>query len=821
MERLRNLTGAQKDLVAIVVLFALSGLFLANVLLTNQVLVGDTLARYIPWNQYAEDEEQLPVNYEFDTLLTYYPYLLVARQTIEEGQLPLWNPSILGGMPVVAAAPWLGLFYPPYVLFYVVDALKALGYVTFLHLALAGAFTYLYLRSIEIRRLAAIMGAASFGLGGFLLANLTWLPRVSTVIWTPLVLLSVENCVVRGKRLYALLGAVAVAMCALAGNTAVMVYVLLISGLYAVFRLAWAWRQKGGRFAVEGAGLMGVLLCLGFLLSAVQLVPSAEAARYASRVQLPYEERIEGGRSPIALATALVPDVFGNPVDRSWGRNEFGKNIPGTYGETSLYVGIAPLFLAGWAVARRRDGFTAFFAGVVLLSLLIFLDTPVFGLLYEVPLFKIGRQIEAKALWGLATSVLAALGLATLLDRPRRQERRALRGAWVSLLVAAMLILVGLALTGHLLGMGEGSGTTGLAADWYRYNVSNFLRLSLLALACGGVLLLWARGLLGSTALTLLVLGIALADLMSFGWKLNPSRAAEGLYPEMESVQFLRADESIYRTIRGPLSRKVFPPNSLAVYGITDVQGYSPVLMDYYVEFLGLIEDDIASARTIHSLKYAKSTTSPLLDLLNAKYVITIAEPGEEMTTLERSDPNVGLVYDGEVKIYENEDVLPRAFFVPDYLLVKDPAEALAELRREGFDPSACVILEKEPAPQTPPADSSPGSSVVEVVDYTPNRVVVEVNLSADGFLVLSDLYYRGWRAFVDGVEHEVYKADHALRAVQLKAGEHRIELEFDPWSFRIGLVVTVVALLVTVALMAALLWGKRVAGRGASSAQR
>jgi hypothetical protein len=434
-----------------------------------------------------------------------------------------------------------------------------------------------------------------------------------------------------------------------------------------------------------------------------------------------------------------------------------------------------------------------------------------------VPPFKIGRQIEAKVMWGLATSVLAALGLATLLDRPLCREQRALRGGWVGLLVAAMLIVVGLALTAPLLGLNEGSPLTGLAADWYRYNVGNFLRLTLLALACGVVLLLWARGLLRGTALTLLLLGIALADLMLFGWKLNPSRAADGLYPEMDSIRFMQSDESIYRTIRGPLSRKVFPPNSLAVYGITDVQGYSPVLMDYYVQFLELIEDDIASARTVHSLKYADSTASPLLDLLNAKYVITIAEPGEEMTALERSDPNVGLVYDGEVKIYENEDALPRAFFVPGYLVVKDPTQALAELGSDGFDPGAYVILEKEPARQTPPADAPRGSSLVEVVEYTPNRVVVQVDLSADGFLVLSDLYYQGWRAFVDGVEHEVYKADYALRAVQLKAGEHRIELVFDPLSFRIGLVISVGALLVIVALATAPLWGKGVARRGAS----
>jgi hypothetical protein len=807
MDRLRNMTGLHKDLLAILVLFALSGVFFANVLLTDRVLVGDTLARYIPWNQYVEQEEREPINYEFDTLLAYYPQILVAKQTIEGGQLPLWNPYYLSGMPVVAAAPWLGLFYAPYVLFYIADILKALGYVTFLQLGLAGAFTYLYLRSIAVRRFAALIGAASFGLGGFLLSNLTWLPRVSTVIWAPLILLSVENCLVRGKRLYAVLGAVAVGMCILAGNMAAMVYVLLLSGLYAAFRLVWAWRHRGGRFAAEGAGLMCGLVGVGFLLSAVQLAPTLEAAQYASRVQVPYEERVEGGRSPLALATVLVPDVFGNPVDRPWGRNEFATNIPGTYGETSLYVGILPLFLAVWALVRRRDALTAFFGGVALLSLLIFVDTPLFRVLYQLPLFRIGRQLEAKAVWAFAMAALAALGLEALLSRPPHLERRALRQAAAGLLVATLVVLLGFAAAGFLFAGHEAGVGSSLASDWYQYNTTNFVRLGLLVMACAGVVLLRAQGWLKAWVLALLVLGIAMVDLLGFGWKLNPVRSSDDLYPVMDSVRFLQSDGSLYRTIRGPLSRKVFPPNSLAVYGVSDVQGYSPVLIDYYVEFLQRLEKDMTSARRIYSLRYAASTTSPLLDLLNAKYIITIADPGEEMVSLERSEPTLKLAYDGEVKIYENMDALPRAFFVSDFRVVEDRAAALDLLSSDDFDPSAYVILEKEPAFLAPMAAGSSPQSQVKVVEYTPNKVIVEADCATSGFVVLSDLYYDGWRAFADGSEQEVYRADSAFRAVQLAAGQHRLEFVFDPLSFRLGASVSLVALLATTVLTAVLVY--------------
>jgi hypothetical protein len=346
-----------------------------------------------------------------------------------------------------------------------------------------------------------------------------------------------------------------------------------------------------------------------------------------------------------------------------------------------------------------------------------------------------------------------------------------------------------------------------LANAWYRYNTANFLRFGLLVIACAGVVLLWAQGWLKAWSLALMVLAITMVDLVSFGWKLNPARPPDELYPLMDSVRFLQSDESIYRTIRGPLSRKVFPPNSLSVYGVSDVQGYSPVLIDYYVEFLERLEKDMTSTRRVYSLRYPRSTTSPLLDLLNAKYIITIADPGEEMVSLERSDPTLGLAYDGEVNIYENGDALPRAFFVPEFRVVEDRAAALEVLSSGDFDPSAYVILEKEPTSLAPPAGGVPTRSEVTIVEYTPNKVIVEVACATSGFVVLGDLYYDGWQAFVDGSEQEVYRADSAFRAVQLVAGQHRLEFVFDPLSFRIGAIVSLTTLLLTTVLTGVLIY--------------
>ena len=802
MKRLNDLAGGRKDLLALLLLFGLATLFFANVLFTDNVLVGDNLARYIPWNRYYDPETQAPINYEYDTLLAYYPQIFVAKQILSSGDIPLWNPYYLSGLPFLAAAPWLGFFYPPNILFYLTDPLQAFGYISFIQFCLAGAFMYLYLKSIDCDRLAALVGAVSFGVGGYLLANLAWLPRVSAVLWMPLIFLCFESLLRHRGWIYAPLGAVAIAMAILTGDLADMVYIMFALGLYCLCRLVLVLRGEGAKTTVKHTVTFLAWVGAGILLSAVQLVPTYEVAGFAERVHVSYEDRIEPGRHPLALGTMIVPDIFGNPVDRPWGRNTFAKNIPGTYGETSLYVGILPLLLATWALIRRRDRYTYFFGGLAFLSILIFLDTPLFRLFYDLPLFNIGRQLAAKVMWAFAVPVLVALGFASLMESVERRDRALLRKTGMAVATLAGVVILVLVLGRVLLSFGDGAGEAGLPAQWYLYNVGNFLRLAVLLLACAVLLFLCGRGSVKASLLTLLSIGLVAADLFFFGWKLNPSRQSETLYPQMDSVQFLQSDHSIYRTIRGPLSRKVYPPNSLAVYSISDAQGYSPVLLDYYVDFMNLVEDGISGPRRVFSLRHAASVSSKLLDLLNVKYVITIADPGEEMAQLERSDDNVTLVYDGEVKIYENEDVLPRAFVVTNYKVLQDREEILAELTKEEFDPASYLVLEEEPEPHSVSIDTSEEKSSASILEYTANTVTIEADMSSDGFLVLSDLYYDGWKAFVDGEERKVYKADYVFRAVQLREGRHIVEFVFDPLSFKIGLSVSVLTLLVVIPLL-------------------
>ena len=101
------------------------------------------------------------------------------------------------------------------------------------------------------------------------------------------------------------------------------------------------------------------------------------------------------------------------------------------------------------------------------------------------------------------------------------------------------------------------------------------------------------------------------------------------------------------------------------------------------------------------------------------------------------------------------------------------------------------VVLEEQlPVEIVQALDVLPGEdeSTARILEYDPGRVSIEATLETPGFLVLTDTYYPGWKASVDGQESKVYAADYLFRAVYLEEGEHNVEFVYDPLSFKLGL---------------------------------
>ncbi len=151
--------------------------------------------------------------------------------------------------------------------------------------------------------------------------------------------------------------------------------------------------------------------------------------------------------------------------------------------------------------------------------------------------------------------------------------------------------------------------------------------------------------------------------------------------------------------------------------------------------------------------------------------------------------PAYRLVHSGDVKIYENLENLPRAFVVHRARVLEAPLEAMKE---EGFDPGREVILSQGPVGHL---EEGNGQDRVSILDYQPERVKVQAHLGAPGYLVLTDAYYPGWRALVDGRLAEIERADYYFRAVYLEEGEHTIEFVYAPLSFKVGVAISLASL--------------------------
>jgi hypothetical protein len=182
---------------------------------------------------------------------------------------------------------------------------------------------------------------------------------------------------------------------------------------------------------------------------------------------------------------------------------------------------------------------------------------------------------------------------------------------------------------------------------------------------------------------------------------------------------------------------------------------------------------------------------------------------------------------DADVVLYENQEYLPRAFLVPSAVVERPGLEIVSRMAHGDFSPERFVILEEQfdvsrlapparPDEPVPPirfnrpdgTESSSGPGTVRIVRFDTDHLRLEAEANQNAMLFLADLAYPGWRAYVDGTEAPIYRANYLFRAVYLPAGQHTVDFIYRPRSFRLGLLVTVAATLAMLAALAALAAG-------------
>jgi len=849
------------DLLIVLVLLVLPLLLFWPVTFGGKSLVPfDNLYAFQPWQTFASQVGVGVPHNELlsDLLLENYAWKTFIVQALQEGQIPLWNPYVFAGVPFLAAGQHSAL-YPFSLLFYVLPLPNAYGYFTVLHLFLAGLFMHIFVRIIGGGRLGSTVAALTYAFSGFMLVSVDFPMVIAAATWLPLVLVATELAIRTQERKasarsaipYLLCGAVVLGIQFLAGHAEMSYYVVLVTAFYAAYRLGveW-WKERATRPILLLALLLLGMVALGVALGAVQLIPFLELARVNFRQGSTSYQDIIGWAYPLRqVITFLIPDFFGNPSHHSYFDIVARQTTPVTqnfagqpvstifwgiknYVEAGSYVGLLPILLALVALLRRRDRYVWLFTFLAIISLLLAFGTPLYALLYY---FLPGyNQLHTPFRWVFpytaSMAILAGLGAASL-GKEHQKDAGTRRSFftprpigwiafWAGALGLALLLLTSLQpspfipladrflLSSDLAQGAFANGRVLLSYEW-----RNLFIFSLFLMAAGAVIRIsqcriylpgrWrAHRIWKPLAIIVLVL-----DLVVIAAGFNP--AADPKLAELTppSVGFLQADGELYRLASfNAQGEKTFNANVGMYYNLHDVRGYDSVIPKQYAEFMGLIEEqgELIYNRIAPLYDY-DSLDSRLLDLLNVKYVVT---------TQYIPNPGYTLVYDDEVRIYRNEDYLPRAFVVYQTEVIENREALLDELRET--DPTQRVLLEEQPPHGFADLPAPGGDETVPRVhfrEYTINQVTAEVRMTRRGWLVLADSYFPGWKAFLqmpEGEERElqIYKADHNFRAVPLEAGHSVVRFRYSPMSFKLGLYGSFMAAAVILAVAGFWLWG-------------
>ena len=705
-----------------------------------------------------------------------WPTYSYAAQSLHAGRLPLWNQTLYSGAPF-AADNQSGLFYPPNLLVFLLwPALPyaAVEWLVVAHIWLAGAGMYLLLRVVlppaaplSRRLVPPLFAAAAYMCSDVFVTHIGNLNIVAVSSWLPIAFAVLVLAFSRASFGWAATAGAVLGVAALAGQAQMTLIVAGALVLFGIWQAIGSLLQRPAANAEPGAtghrlrralnplALTSVVFLVALGLSALAIVPAAQMAVYTGRARLDYAAAAEYSLPWSGLAGLFSPLLFGRGAADFWGswqRVELG------------YTGVLTLFLAALAPFKHRNGLPLFLVGLAVFGLLVALgqNTPVHYVLYRlVPGFG---QLRVPARFILLTdfslAVLAGLGLARLGEVPRPR----LIGAGLAVLAlgAASTLVAFFSAPGH---------------EAHRSNL--FLGLAVMGslLLAGVAVAVWAPHRVALGALLVL----AAIDLVGQGaWvEVEPADPTLG-YDHPQVVAFLRSQPGPTRVDN---AAGAWAPDAAARYGLEDIGGISnPLALAAYQTYLGAVG--------------ARGT--PLYNFLDAQFVLADKghPPGDKSLVPVFAD-------DPTLDVYLNTGAQPRIRLVYESRAMNSGSAAFGAIHAPAFDPSTSVVIDTASGLATPAVLDGHGAGVpgernLFYTTYAPEAYTVVAKTPAPAYLVFSEVWYPGWRAWVDGSEVPVYQADLAFRAVFLPAaGQHTVTMRFDPWTWKLGFLVTVVTVLV------------------------
>lgn len=743
------------------------------------------------------------VNPNSDQFNTGYAYRDLGAEILRAtGDFAQWNPFILGGIPFIAAGGHGDIFYPTFLLRLLLSVDGGITWSFLSHLFLAGFFTFALVRVLGFGFWPSLFAGVAYMMSGQVASLVS--PghdgKMYVSALAPLLLWMIVRAVRDGR-------AWAWGMIALVTGLAIltphyqMVYYL---GLFCIpFTLWIALRRESvldRGTAIRRVGLAGVAAGAGLAISAIQFFPFYAYLDFAARgTARGYEYATSYSMPPEEMLNFYLPH-FSGMIEEYWGRNPIKLH--------SEYVGVVVLMVAGLAfgaVARRRELLFWGIAGLVATLVALGGHTPFYRVWYLLPMMKVVRA-PAMIFYiaQLAIAVFTAIGLERLL---REGVRKSYLIGWSALSVLVLLAAGGGGLTGLAEGLAppERFGAVQQnASSLIGGAVRSFL---FVAVGVGAMWAVAARRVEAATAAAVLV-GVAALDLWTVERRyFRFSPPAETIYASDPTIEYLKSLEVPGRVMAIGVSGQggadpVLHGDALVAHRVRAVTGHQGNEFQRWVELGGAKSP--APAPALFQREFRRVT--------NTRFWLTDVDLPPEHPQLPgmRLNKRVGPVQNASgntVWLYEFEESNPAAWVTPAY--TEAPADAIrATVMNAAFDPQRVALFDSTGTIEGANITTAPPPLPIDARTRYPSPARIAVDLSAPApsgsALIVSENWYPGWTATVDGRDTPVERAHYTFMGIALPAGARRVELRFSDPVYERGRLITSIALVLTLVAIAA-----------------
>ena len=723
------------------------------------------LSEYNPW-RHASYDGYVPgaipskVQY-FDVIRELYPWKYLAIDEIKRGRLPLWNPYNFSGSPLMANHQ-SAIFYPLNFLYFLLPFDIAWSVLVVLQPILGSMFFFLFASTIGISPWGAILGAIAFNYGSFANVWMEFNTVWHTILWLPLILWCVE------KRKTMLL-AFAVFASATAGHPQDFLYVFGFSVVYAVARIFV--RHPLARQEDALRVVLGFLGGLG--LAAFQILPTIELFHASARVQHDYQFVINSMLiPPWQLIKIFVADFFGNPATKTYFLNDTYVNTPLSVGLIGIMLAVSSLLTSSTSWHRK------FFLWTGFVVLLLTVRTPITEIFYKhpIPILATGSPTRLLSLLAISLAVLGGFGWDTVTNN-RKLFLRA------SEIVGLILII------GWINAVALSSATTVRA-----------MVLATITFVAGFIAIL----VIPNKWRALTVVSVLALELLFAFLKFNPFVPRSFVFPSHPLWDFLRS--------RDPLDRfwgygtAYVLPNVSTMYRLQSPDGIDPLNLKTYNQFVQ------ASSNGLLARSFTRTTRSDagvaggfgeqdlpknltrlrVLDALGVHYVIDRQENATTAVTFP-PDRFTPVWKDNGWTVFKNTKAAPRYFLTHDVLRYQSIQEFETLFVSDDFNPSQTVLVSNQYELPKLTADST---KTIKLVRHEQSLVSFQTSTEQPQLFYLSDADDGNWRASIDGKNAPIIRANWAFRGVLVPAGNHSITFTYLPHSFRLGLSISIITIL-------------------------